>query len=120
MRPQTMRMATALTAVAAIAIPAGALAGVGPAANGAHSAGSHTVVLKNIRFNPGTLSIRRGESVTWSWRDGSIEHNVTGNGFRSRTQTHGSFTVRFARSGTYRYRCTIHVSEGMKGTIVVH
>jgi plastocyanin len=117
MRSRLTRIAIAPIAAAAIAIPASALAGPGPAA---HSAGSHTVVLKNIRFNPGALSIRRGESVTWSWRDGGTEHNVTGHGFHSRTQTRGSFTVRFTRAGTYRYHCTIHESEGMRGTIVVH
>jgi plastocyanin len=114
MHRRTMRIATALTAVAAVAIPATALAG-----SSAHGAGSHTVVLKNIRFNPGAFSIRRGDSVTWVWRDGNTEHNVTGHGFHSRTQTRGSFTVRFTRAGTYRYRCTIHVAEGMRGTIVV-
>ncbi len=124
MRLKRTHAALALCASAAVVLPAVALAGVG--ADGAHAgtdgraAGSHTVVLKNIRFNPGTLSIRRGESVTWVWRDGSTKHNVTASGFRSRTQARGSFTVRFNRAGTFNYRCTIHVSEGMKGKIVVH
>jgi plastocyanin len=30
------------------------------------------------------------------------------------------WAVRFTHSGTFRYFCTIHVSEGMKGKIVVH
>jgi len=87
---------------------------------GAHAARSHTVTLKNIAFHPANLSINRGDSVTWLWRDGETEHNVTGHGFRSRTQNHGSFTVRFTHSGTFNYHCTIHVSEGMRGKIVVH
>jgi plastocyanin len=119
MRPRIVRMTIALTAAAAIVVPAGALAGAG-SPSGAHGARSHSVVLKNIRFNPSALSIHRGDTVTWVWRDGHTEHNVTGGSFRSHTQARGSFTVRFSRSGTYRYRCTIHVSEGMKGTIVVH
>jgi plastocyanin len=45
---------------------------------------------------------------------------VTFAGFHSRTQTSGSYTVRFTRSGTFNYRCTIHVREGMRGKIVVH
>jgi plastocyanin len=115
MHRKTMRAAAALTVAAAVAIPATVLAGAS-----AQRAGSHTVVLKDIRFNPSAISIHRGESVTWVWRDGSTEHNVTGTSFHSRTQARGSFTVRFTRAGTYRYRCTIHVAEGMKGTIVVH
>jgi plastocyanin len=105
--------ATALIATAAVAIPAAAL-------GGAHAARGHTVTLQNIRFHPGTLSIHRGDTVTWLWRDNGTEHNVTGRGFKSHTMGHGSFTVRFSRAGTFNYHCTIHVSEGMKGRIVVH
>jgi plastocyanin len=82
-------------------------------------AATHTVVLKNIRFHPASLTIKRGDSVTWLWRD-STKHNVTGPGFKSKTQERGSFTVRFSKAGTYNYHCTIHVKEGMKGKIVVH
>jgi plastocyanin len=45
---------------------------------------------------------------------------VTFAGFHSRTQTSGSYTVRFTHSGTFDYRCTIHVRQGMRGKIVVH
>jgi plastocyanin len=117
MHRKTLRAGVATLAIVAIAAPATATALAG---GQAHSARSHTVVLKNIRFNPSALSINRGDSVTWVWRDGSTEHNVTGHGFRSRTQTRGSFTVRFTRAGTYSYRCTIHVAEGMTGKVVVH
>jgi plastocyanin len=104
----------ALVAAAAVLIPTVAFAGAG-----ARAASTHTVMLKNVRFQPGNLSINRGDSVTWLWRDRE-EHNVTGHGFHSRTQTHGSYTVRFTHSGTFAYRCTIHESEGMRGKIIVH
>jgi plastocyanin len=104
----------ALVAAAAVLIPTVAFAGAG-----ARAASTHTVTLKNVRFHPGNLSINRGDSVTWLWRDRE-EHNVTGHGFHSRTQTHGSYTVRFTHSGTFAYRCTIHESEGMRGKIIVH
>ena len=105
----------AFAAAAAALLPTVALGGGG----GARSAGSHTVTLKDIAFHPGDLSINRGDSVTWVWRDGETEHNVTFHGFHSRTQAHGSYTVRFAHSGTFSYECTLHVAEGMKGEIVV-
>jgi plastocyanin len=122
MRLKATHVALVLSAAAAIALPAAALAGGsgGPPSAPARIAQRHTVVLKNIRFNPGALSIRRGDSVTWLWRDGGTEHNVTASSFRSHTQKGGSFTVRFNRAGTFNYHCTIHVSEGMKGKIVVH
>jgi plastocyanin len=113
MRRRVKRSAILLALAAVAIVPASAL-------GGAHAASTHTVTLKNIMFHPGNLSINRGDSVTWLWRDGSIKHNVTGSGFHSRTQASGSFTVRFTHSGTFKYRCTIHVSQGMKGTIVVH
>jgi len=78
------------------------------------------VTLSSFRFHPGTLSIRRGDSVRWLWRERGTEHNVTFAGFHSRTQTSGSYTVRFTRSGTFNYHCTIHVALGMRGKIVVH
>lgn len=124
----TRRAALLLLACAAIAAPTATLAGAGDAAAShtaasrtvaSHTAASHTVVLQGMRFHPGTLTINRGESVTWVWRDGNTEHNVTGPGFHSRTQSHGSFTVRFAHSGTVNYECTIHAAEGMVGKIVV-
>jgi plastocyanin len=87
---------------------------------GARPASGHTVVLKEIGFHPATLNIRRGDSVTWLWRDGGVEHNVTAAGFHSRTQGRGSYTVKFTRRGTFSYRCTIHVALGMRGKIVVH
>jgi plastocyanin len=117
MHLMTRRMALALFACIAIAAPTAALASAGGAGS---AAGSHTVVLQNLRFHPGTLTIKRGESVTWVWHDGNIAHNVTGPGFHSPTQSHGSFTVRFTHAGTFNYHCTIHVAMGMVGKIIVH
>ena len=114
MRPRTLAAALATTALAGGAtIPA-------LAASGAHTSAVHHVVLKNIRYHPATLSIKRGDTVTWLWRDGGTKHNVTGSGFKSKTMGSGSFSVRFTRSGTYNYHCTIHVREGMRGRIFVH
>jgi len=113
-----MRMRTlagtlaALVAATGFAIPAFA-------SGGGHSASSHTVTLSHIRFHPGTLSIKRGDSVRWLWQDKGKEHNVTGKGFKSQTMAKGSFSVRFTKAGTFNYRCTIHVAEGMRGKIVV-
>jgi plastocyanin len=134
---KTPRVALALLALVAAAAPAAAvvspLARAGSSRAGHDSAGSpgvaadrgsasdassHTVVLKGLRFHPSTITIKRGESVTWVWRDGT-EHNVTASGFHSRTQTHGSFTVRFTHAGTFNYHCTIHIHEGMVGKVIV-
>jgi plastocyanin len=106
-------LAAGALALAALA-PAVALGG-----SGGRTASTHTVVLKNIAFHPGNLTIRRGDSVTWQWRDNTA-HNVTFHGFHSKTKETGSYTIRFTRSGSFSYRCTIHEAEGMRGKIVVH
>jgi plastocyanin len=111
-RKPVILLAALAVAVTMAVIPTGAF-------GGARSASAHNVVLKELRFNPGTVNIRRGDSVTWLWRDGGIEHNVTFSGFHSRTQGHGSYSVKFTRRGTFSYRCTIHVALGMRGKIVV-
>ncbi|MGH2913117.1 MAG: cupredoxin domain-containing protein [Solirubrobacteraceae bacterium] len=84
---------------------------------GGHAASGHTVAIEHSKYIPGTLTIKRGDMVTWSWRDGRVNHNVVGSGFRSRIQSKGSFTVRFTRSGSFAYKCTVHPK--MSGRIVV-
>jgi plastocyanin len=96
----------------AVSLP-GALA-AGPAA---HAAKATTVTLKDISFTKSTVRISRGASVKWVWKDGSTPHNVTFANKHSKTQQSGSYTLEFAKSGTYRYHCTIH--PGMDGKIIV-
>ena len=80
------------------------------------------VVLEDIDFKPGTVKIRKGDRVRWIWKDGPYTaHNVRSRGKRrfkgSSTKKEGRHTVRFRRSGTYRYVCTLH--PGMAGKVVV-
>jgi plastocyanin len=98
------------------AIPAGALGG----AHGAHASSTHAVSLSGFSFHPSTLTIRRGDSITWSWHIPKSEHNVTFHSTHSRTGSSGSLTVRFPHAGTFSYICTVHVNKGMKGKVVVH
>jgi plastocyanin len=99
-------------AAAAVTIPTVAL-------GGAHAASTHTVILKNIRYHPSALSINRGDSVKWVWRDGETEHTVTFRTKHSPLQSHGTYTIRFTRSGTFAYHCEVHGHEGMRGKIIV-
>jgi plastocyanin len=108
----------ATIAITALALAAAALAPA-VALGGAHAAGTHSVILKSLRFHPGTVTINHGESVKWEWRDGGERHNVTFSHFHSHTMGSGSYTVRFNSKGTYNYRCTIHEAEGMRGKIIV-
>ena len=91
--------------VAAVAAPA---AGSGP-----------TVKVADYKFVAKTIHIKKGATVTWKWV-GSDPHNVTFNGFHSKTQSTGSFRHTFRKAGTFKYLCTIHgKSFAMHGTVVV-
>ena len=90
---------------------------------GASTSGSATagpkVDISNFSFNPGTLTVKVGDTVTWTNND-SATHTVTANdnSFKSADLAPGaSFSNTFSTAGTYPYRCTIH--PNMTGTIVV-
>jgi plastocyanin len=77
------------------------------------------VVLKGFAFDPADVTIKAGESVTWTNQD-SVTHDVTAdNGeFKSGTMADGAtFSSTFAKAGTYPYHCGIHPT--MKGTVTV-
>ncbi len=114
-----MRLPAFRRLAAAAALPllaAGVLAGPS-----AHAAAGRSVVLKNIAFTPSKLTVARGTRVTFRFQDGDTNHNVTSRGAKrfksSPTKGSGTYVVRFARAGVYRYVCTLHL--GMKGTITV-
>jgi plastocyanin len=116
MHRKTPRVSAALATIVALAvlgaIPAGAF-------DGAHASATHTVSLSGFSFYPSTLTIKRGDSVRWSWSIPKSEHNVTFHSVHSRTGSSGSLTVRFPNAGTFSYVCTVHVAKGMKGKVVV-
>jgi plastocyanin len=76
-----------------------------------------TVVIEDLAFEPGTLTVEAGDTVTWVWNDGAIEHDVSGDGFESEVLSEGTFRHRFDEPGTYDYVCTLH--PNMTGTIEV-
>lgn len=115
-----MRSRTLCGALAAAALLGGAAIPALAANGGARASAAHDVTLSHIRYHPGSLNIRRGDTVTWLWRDKGERHNVTGSGFKSKTMGSGSFSVHFTKAGTFNYHCTIHVKEGMVGKVIVH
>jgi plastocyanin len=75
-----------------------------------------TVSVKDNVFSPKAVTVGKGATVTWSWK-GHASHNVTFRSTHSKTQTKGSFKVKFNNKGAFAYHCTIH--PGMVGTIRV-
>ncbi len=80
------------------------------------------------RFSPATVTIDKGDTVTWQYGGGTEQHTVTSttsnwdkntqvgppNGFLDLTTTYT-----FTKSGTYLYVCTTHESVGMRGKVIV-
>jgi plastocyanin len=84
------------------------------------AAAAVAVGIDNFTFNPATLTVKAGTTVTWTNRD-DIPHGLaaTNNAFK-RSQaldTDDSFSFTFTTPGTYQYFCYIH--PHMTGTIVV-
>jgi plastocyanin len=84
------------------------------------AAAAVAVGIDNFTFNPATVTVKAGTTVTWTNRD-DIPHGLaaTNNAFK-RSQaldTDDSFSFTFTTSGTYQYFCYIH--PHMTGSIVV-
>jgi plastocyanin len=102
-----------LVPLAIFALMARAAASTEPAAHAV------TIEIRGFAFNPRTLTIAVGTTVTW--RNLDPEPHTVRNGdvlVRSDALDQGdSYSVKFDQRGTYRYGCSIHPQ--MSGTIVV-
>lgn len=67
------------------------------------------VHIDNFVFEPGQLTVKVGQTVTWTNRD-DIPHTVVCAGkFRSKTMdTDDTFTFTFTAPGDYKYFCSLH------------
>ena len=67
------------------------------------------VTIDNFTFTPAELSLKVGDSVTWTNHD-DIPHTIVSAGkFRSKAlDTDDSFTFTFTAAGDYRYFCSLH------------
>ncbi len=104
-----------------LTVTAVSLAALGGQIAASGAAGSRTVTLKDIAFSPKSLSISKGTTVAFAFRDGSTVHNVVSSGSKRfkaiSNRSSGSQQRKFTSAGTYRYECTLH--PGMTGRITV-
>ncbi len=78
---------------------------------------ANVVLIENHSFNPASLTIKVGDSVTWTNKD-SASHNVIFADFESDLmKKEDSFTHTFDTAGTFTYICGPH--PYMEGTIEV-
>ena len=75
------------------------------------------VSIANNAFQPSTLTIELGTTVTWT-NNQSTAHNVIFADFSSPLMEEGeTYSLKFDKAGTYTYKCGIHPS--MTGKIIV-
>lgn len=87
--------------------------------------GENEVWMQNIAFNPGTLTVSVGTTITWTNKD-NVVHTATsgtpGNPdglFNSGNMGNGAtFSYTFNTAGTYNYYCIPHAST-MQGQVIV-
>jgi amicyanin len=88
-------------------------------ANDQPSATTAGVKIDNFSFEPGTLTVPAGTTVTWTNRD-DIPHTVvsTEGAFKSKVlDTDEKYSFTFTKAGTFPYFCSIHPK--MTGKVVV-
>jgi plastocyanin len=85
----------------------------------AQTADPARIVVKDFMFQPTSLTVKAGSTVTWTNMDEEPHTVVSIAGvFRSNAlDTKDSFSFKFDQPGTYRFVCSIHPQ--MVGTIVV-
>jgi plastocyanin len=114
---------TAKGALVAAALGAACAPVVAPIVLPAHAqnaAPANSISIDNFTFNPPTLTVKAGTTVSWTNKD-DIPHGIASanNAFtRSKAMdTDDSFSFTFTTPGSYQYFCYIH--PHMTGTIVV-
>jgi plastocyanin len=106
-----------LPAAAALAATVVA-AGCGGAAESEPVATTEVTMAKSYRFDPKTIEIEGGETVTWTNED-NFTHTVQVDGQEDhKVGQDESVSIRFDEAGTYAYVCTLH-RQDMDGTVIV-
>jgi plastocyanin len=93
---------------------------------GSSSGGGTSVSMENIQFSPNDLTVKAGQTVTFTNNE-SVPHDVhkesgPGGDFSSGPdggmQQGDTFKLKLDKPGTYKYVCHVH-APGMSGTITV-
>jgi amicyanin len=81
--------------------------------------GGTAVAITDFKFNPATLTVPVGSTVTWTNQD-EEPHTIAakdGSFHSPGMDTHGTYSFTFTTPGSYDYICSIH--PFMTGTVVV-
>jgi plastocyanin len=81
--------------------------------------GQTAIKIQGFDFRPGTLRVKRGQTIRWTNGD-AAPHTITakdGSWTSKQLRKGAAFQRRFARGGTFVYFCALH--PGMRAKIVV-
>jgi plastocyanin len=79
---------------------------------------TEVAMAKSYRFDPKTIEIEAGQTVTWRNED-NFTHTVQVDGQEDHKVERGeSVSISFETPGTYHYVCTLH-SQDMDGEVIV-
>src|SRR3954452_3527411 len=87
---------------------------------GVAQAGGGTVKASNFSFKPKTITIQKGQKVTWKRVTG--RHTVTfvrGSYDKTLGRANPTRSRTFKNAGTFKYFCRFHRSLGMTGKVIV-
>jgi plastocyanin len=90
------------------------------AKGGSAGPGLNEVWIQGMVYNPSTITVTAGTTITWTNKDG-VAHTVTSSTglFDSGSfGTNGTYSRTFATTGTFQYFCILHPS--MIATVVVN
>ncbi len=81
----------------------------------------NTVIMSSMAFNPSSITVARGTTITWRNDDGAAHTSTSDSaGWDTGNMTAGATrTTTFNTPGTFRYHCTYHQAMGMVGTVTV-
>ena len=83
--------------------------------------GANEVWIQNMTFDPSSITVTAGTTVTWTNKD-AIGHTVTSDsGFfdSGNIGTNGTYSYMFATEGTFNYHCKVHPAMIASVTVTV-
>jgi plastocyanin len=93
-------------------------AGCGSSASTEPVATTEVRMAKSYRFDPKTIEVEAGDTVTWT-NDDNFTHTVQVDGQEDHKVERGeSVSISFDTPGTYHYVCTLHKRD-MDGEVIV-
>ncbi|HWQ22787.1 MAG TPA: plastocyanin/azurin family copper-binding protein [Gaiellaceae bacterium] len=117
MRLRRSLLATALALAASVALTVAAGCG-GSEKSSEPVATTQVTMAKSYRFDPRTIEVEAGATVTWTNED-NFTHTVRVDGQEDHEVGRGeSVSLTFERPGTYHYVCTLH-RQDMEGEVIV-